>query len=98
MHAAYQELTRKHGLDNGLRIGINSGPVVAGVIGRAKYTFDVWGEAVNLASRMQSYGETDKIQVSESTYVLTRTSFKFSPKRHLNIKGIGNIDAYWLLD
>ncbi|TDF41428.1 adenylate/guanylate cyclase domain-containing protein [Alteromonadaceae bacterium M269] len=98
MHQAYKKFSQKHGLNNGIRIGINSGPVVAGVIGRSKYTFDVWGEAVNLASRMQSYGETDKIQVSETTYVLTRTSFNFSPRRTLEIKGMGEIDAYWLLN
>ena len=98
MRRAYNEFSTKHNLTHGLRIGINTGPVVSGVIGKSKYTFDVWGDAVNLAARMQSHGETDKIQVSETTFSLTQKVFDFSSKRHLFIKGMGNMQAYWLID
>ena len=98
MREAYSNFSTKHDLLQGIRIGLNTGPVVAGVIGKSKYTFDVWGEAVNLAARMQSHGETDKIQVSETTFNLTKDTFEFSPKRQLLIKGMGNKQAYWLLE
>ena len=96
MQHAFFSFATKHQLNQGIRIGLNTGPVVAGVIGKSKYSFDVWGDAVNLAARMQSHGEKDKIQVSNTTFVLTRHAFNFSTKRRLAIKGVGEMDAYWL--
>ena len=98
MRRAYLNFSHKHNLSQGIRIGLNTGAVVAGVIGKSKYTFDVWGEAVNLAARMQSHGETDKIQVSETTFAQTKKAFCFSPKRQLFIKGVGEKGTYWLID
>lgn len=88
--------TREHGLHNGLRIGINSGPVVAGVIGIHKFSYDLWGEAVNLASRMESQGAAGKIQVSEATYDLVKGKLMFDYQATIEVKGMGQQNVYWL--
>jgi class 3 adenylate cyclase len=79
-----------------LRIGINTGSVVAGVIGQKKFSYDLWGDAVNLASRMESQGEPGKIQVSEMTYVRLRDQFHFTCRGVILIKGKGQMVTYWL--
>jgi class 3 adenylate cyclase len=79
-----------------LRIGINSGPVVAGVIGRSKYIYDLWGDTVNLASRMETAGLPDSIQVTRSVYERLKDKFAFEPRGALDIKGKGPVEA-WLL-
>src|SRR5580692_11205696 len=71
------------------RIGINSGPVVAGVIGRKKFIYDLWGEAVNLASRMESHGRRRCIQVTSNTYELIRDAFDCTPLGRIEVKGAG---------
>jgi class 3 adenylate cyclase len=70
-----------------LRIGISSGELVAGVIGQSRQLFDVWGDVVNTASRLQSDGVAGRIQVSESTYELTRDSFTYERREQVTIKG-----------
>src|SRR5262249_31149929 len=70
-----------------LRIGINSGPVVAGVIGRSKYIYDLWGDTVNLASRMESAALADTIQVTRAVYEQLKDKFTFEPRGVLDIKG-----------
>ena len=79
-----------------LRIGINTGPVIAGTIGRMKYAYDLWGDAVNVASRMESYGETGKIHVNEDTYLRIKDRYDFTPRGKVPIKGKGLLDTYWL--
>jgi class 3 adenylate cyclase len=69
-----------------LRIGINSGPVVAGIIGNKKFIYDLWGDAVNTANRKESHGLSNQIQVSESTYELLKEKFILEPR--------GEIDVY----
>ncbi len=81
-----------------LRIGINTGPVVAGVIGRSKFIYDLWGDAVNTASRMESHGKPDAIQVSASTYERLKLRFALEPRGELEIKGKGLMTTWWLLD
>jgi adenylate cyclase len=81
-----------------LRIGINTGPVVAGVIGRSKFIYDLWGDAVNTASRMESHGKPDAIQVSASTYERLRLRFALEPRGEIEIKGKGLMTTWWLLD
>jgi adenylate cyclase len=80
-----------------LRIGINSGPVVAGVIGRRKFIYDLWGDTVNLASRMESHGVPDRIQVADSTYERIRGSFRLEPRGTIEVKGKGLVDTWYLL-
>ncbi|HTN92084.1 MAG TPA: adenylate/guanylate cyclase domain-containing protein [Sorangium sp.] len=80
-----------------LRIGINTGPVIAGVIGKRKFSYDLWGDAVNVASRMESSGEPGRIQVSEASYALLRGDFALEERGLVAIKGKGAMKTYWLL-
>lgn len=81
-----------------LRIGINTGgPVVAAVIGTKKFAYDVWGDAVNIASRMESNGEPGKILVTEATYSRLKNQYKFARRKPIEIKGKGEMTTYWLL-
>jgi len=93
-------ITREHALDHKvsmkLRVGINSGPVVAGVIGKSKYIYDLWGDTVNLASRMESGGIPDMIQVTRSVYEQLKDQFAFEPRGEIEVKGKGGVEA-WLL-
>ena len=80
-----------------LRIGINSGPVVAGVIGRKRFLYDLWGDAVNMASRMESQGTPGEIQVTRATYELLRDEFELEPRGTVAIKGKGDIETWYLV-
>jgi adenylate cyclase len=79
-----------------LRIGINTGPVVAGVIGTKKFTYDLWGETVNLASRMQTQGVPGSIQVAAATYQQLKHLYLFEERGVLDVKGFGEMSTYWL--
>jgi adenylate cyclase len=82
-----------------LRIGINTGgPVVGAVIGIQKFAYDVWGNDVNLASRMESQGEPGRIQVSSTTYHRLQDRYEFEKRGEIDIKGKGVMTTYWLLD
>ncbi|RZT03942.1 Adenylate cyclase, class 3 [Duganella sp. CF402] len=80
-----------------LRVGIHSGPVVAGVVGKRKYAFDIWGDTVNIASRMESSGEAGRVNVSAYTSDLAREHFTCEYRGKVSAKGKGDIDMYFVL-
>jgi len=80
-----------------LRIGIHCGPATAGVIGDTRFSYDVWGDAVNTASRMESYGEPGRIQVSEAFRDLSADQFVFEERGATDIKGLGATRTYFLV-
>ena len=79
-----------------MRVGIHTGPVVAGVIGRSKFIYDLWGDTVNTASRMESHGVAGGIQVSEATYLRLRESFELESRGEIDVKGKGKMVTYLL--
>ncbi len=80
-----------------LRIGINSGPVVAGVIGTKRFLYDLWGDAVNVASRMESHGTPGEIQITRATYDLLKDEFECRRRGTIPVKGKGEIETWYLL-
>jgi len=78
------------------RIGINSGSMIAGVIGRRKFVYDVWGDAVNVASRMESHGLGGAVQITQTTYELIKDEFVCEPRGTVNVKGKGEMEV-WLV-
>lgn len=81
----------------GFRMGINSGPVVAGVIGRKKFIYDLWGDAVNVASRMESHGQSGTIQITRGTYDLIKDEFVCEPRGTTRVKGAGELEVWHVL-
>ncbi len=79
-----------------LRIGINTGPVVAGVIGKRKFSYDLWGDTINTASRMESHGVPGRIQVTHVVYEELRDRFEFEPRGGIEVRGKGELQTYFL--
>ncbi|NEO82955.1 MAG: PAS domain S-box protein [Spirulina sp. SIO3F2] len=96
MQSVLAEINRAGGEQFKIRIGINTGSVVAGVIGTKKFIYDLWGDTVNIASRMESHGEPQRIQVTESTYHCLRDCYNFTPREQITVKGKGLMQTYWL--
>lgn len=96
MPALLREVSHEIGQSLEMRIGINSGAVVAGIIGNTRFSYDLWGDAVNLASRMEHTGLPNQIQVSASTYTLLSQDYVFEPRNGVEIKGKGVVSTYWL--
>ena len=79
-----------------LRVGIDSGSIIAGVVGKKKFTFDIWGDTVNIASRMESSGEAHRVNISGSVYSLVKDFFHCTPRGKISAKNKGNIDMYFI--
>jgi class 3 adenylate cyclase len=97
MQSELHDLRGSLDLDLQLRIGLASGPVIAGVIGRRKFIYDLWGDTVNMASRMESAGVPGRIQVTEATYRRLRSGFDFESRGPVEIKGKGPLTTYLLV-
>lgn len=97
MLQAIDGLNRQHGWDVNFRIGVNSGPAMAAVVGRHRFSYDVWSDAVNIASRMESTGEPGRIQVTETVYLRLRAKYRFERRGELEVKGKGPTTTYFLV-
>jgi class 3 adenylate cyclase len=97
MRTAIKKISEELGEDCQIRIGINTGPVVAGVIGIKKFIYDLWGDTVNVASRMESQGIPGEIQVTANTYYRAKSHYKFRSRGTIPVKGKGEMSTYLLL-
>jgi len=91
-----REFSTERGTSLHLRIGVNAGPVVAGIIGRRKFIYDLWGDTVNVASRMESHGVADAIQVTRPVFERLHDRYSFEARGSIEVKGKGQVEA-WLL-
>jgi guanylate cyclase len=92
-----QAFQSKHGKAIQFRVGINSGPVVAGVVGQKKFHYDVWGDMVNVASRMESHGIPGRAQITRSTYDLIKTDFECESRGTIDVKGKGGMETWFIV-
>jgi class 3 adenylate cyclase len=92
MRAAVEDLR----LPLQIRIGLHSGAVVAGIIGRRKFSYDLWGDTVNTASRLESHGVPGEIQVSEQTWTRLRARYRLRSRGEIELKGKGAVAVYFL--
>jgi class 3 adenylate cyclase len=97
MGPEFARLATETGHELQLRIGIDTGPVVAGVIGRAKFIYDLWGDTVNTASRMESHAPPGTIQVTERTFERLQENYEFRRREMINVKGKGPMATYLLI-
>jgi adenylate cyclase len=96
MKKKYKELEESGSQGWELRVGIHTGPIVAGVVGKRKYAYDIWGDTVNIASRMESNGEPGKVNVSSATYALIKDKFECHHRGKISAKNIGEVDMYFI--
>jgi class 3 adenylate cyclase/predicted metal-dependent HD superfamily phosphohydrolase len=95
MQKALEELNRNHDLKMKMRVGIHTGPVVAGVVGAQKIEYDIWGDTVNIASRMESHGEVGKVNISEATYRYAKEFFACENRGMMDVKNRGEMEMYF---
>ncbi|RYZ57170.1 MAG: adenylate/guanylate cyclase domain-containing protein, partial [Proteobacteria bacterium] len=97
MQAGVEAYAKRTGTELSIRIGLHTGSVVAGVIGTKKFIYDLWGDTVNMASRMESHGVPGRVQVSEATYHLLVGQFELEARGAIDIKGKGAMNTYLLV-
>lgn len=85
-----------YGIQWQLRLGIHTGPLTAGVVGKKKFAYDIWGDTVNTASRMESSGQHSKVNISGSTYELVKDHFNCEHRGKVKAKNKGEIDMYFI--
>ena len=97
MQVAVAAVNAVRGTEMDLPIGIHTGSVVAGVIGRSKFSYDLWGDAVNIASRLESHGAPGRIQISATTVRAMGAGFQTEARGLIALKGRGQLESWWLL-
>jgi len=97
MQAELQRLSEVTGIDLKVRIGLDTGPVVAGVIGTKKFIYDLWGDTVNTASRMESQGMAGRIQVTQRLYERLQGKYQFERRGPIQVKGKGEMMTYLVI-
>ncbi len=97
MQKAVEEMSSEFPVGLQVRIGLHAGPAVAGVIGNQKLFYDVWGETVNTASRMESHGEPGRIQVTTVAKEELQEGYQFTPRGTIHLKGVGEVETWWLI-
>ena len=97
MVEAIESINRRTGSSLQIRVGINTGPVIAGVIGRRKFAYDMWGDSVNTASRMESHGQPGRVHISESTYNIIKDHFECEERGEIEVKGKGRMKTWLVL-
>ena len=90
------QFNEENDLGLSMRIGINTGPVVAGIIGEKKFIYDLWGDTVNTASRMESLGQPGTIQVTEMVYQRLRDTYSFDKRGSIEVKGRGTMETFMM--
>ena len=98
MHRAIAQYKTHDGKSISLRVGIHTGPVIAGIIGNRRFGYDLWGDTVNIASRMESQGEVGRTQVTDIVYQRLKKRYEFEKRGTIDIKGKGEMTTYWLCD
>ena len=90
-------IRQETGIALNVRIGVHTGSVIAGVIGAMRFSYDIWGDTVNTASRMESHGEAGRIHISQQTKERVCDDFKVELRGMIDVKGKGNMQTWWLL-